>query len=72
VLQFVLKRVESIDPQLATTGRVALRCGVSIAHSATESDARGGDDAGPNLLRSTTMLDDQKGELILPACLGQR
>jgi len=28
------------------------------------SDARGGDGGGPNLLRSSTVLDDQKGELI--------
>src|SRR5262245_6475523 len=29
-------------------------------------DARGGDGGGPNLLRSSAMLDDQKGELIAP------
>src|SRR5262245_21731642 len=29
-------------------------------------DARGGDGGGPNLLRSSAMLDDQNGELIVP------
>src|SRR5262245_29569507 len=29
-------------------------------------DARGGDGGGPNLLRSSAMLDDQNGELIAP------
>ena len=36
------------------------------------TDARGGDGGGPNLLRSQSVLDDQKGELIAPIVLGGR
>jgi cytochrome c oxidase cbb3-type subunit 3 len=35
-------------------------------------DARGGDQGGPNLLRSQVILDDQHGELVLPIVRGAR
>jgi cytochrome c oxidase cbb3-type subunit III len=36
------------------------------------ADLRGGDQGGPNLLRSQTVLNDQSGELILPIVRGGR
>jgi cytochrome c oxidase cbb3-type subunit 3 len=35
-------------------------------------DARGGDQGGPNLLRSQVILDDQHGELVMPIVRGSR
>jgi cytochrome c oxidase cbb3-type subunit 3 len=35
-------------------------------------DARGGDQGGPNLLRSAVVLNDQHGELIMPIVHGER
>ena len=39
---------------------------MSIAASCHGADLRGGDQGGPNLLRSDTVLNDQAGELITP------
>jgi len=36
------------------------------------ADARGGDQGGPNLLRSQIVLNDQHGELIMPIVRGER
>ena len=46
-----------------------LRVTCSACHGA---DLRGGDWAGPNLLRSQVVLSDQQGELILPIVHGAR
>jgi cytochrome c oxidase cbb3-type subunit 3 len=54
------------DPALITrgTGLYGVHC--RVCHGA---DLRGGDQGGPNLLRSDTVLNDQAGELITPVVL---
>src|SRR5262245_15835626 len=51
------------DPAAIERGKTLGAVHCTFCHG---SDARGGDGGGPNLLRSATMLDDQKGELIAP------
>ena len=51
------------DPAAIERGNTLFALNCRFCHG---SDARGGDGGGPNLLRSSTMLDDQKGELIAP------
>lgn len=51
------------DPVAIERGKTLWGVNCTFCHG---PDARGGDGGGPNLLRSTTMLDDQKGELIGP------
>jgi mono/diheme cytochrome c family protein len=51
------------DPASIERGRILWGVNCTFCHG---PDARGGDGGGPNLLRSSTMLDDQKGELIGP------
>ena len=51
------------DPAAVERGKTLWALNCTFCHG---SDARGGDGGGPNLLRSSTMLDDQKGELIAP------
>lgn len=54
------------DPALIArgTGLYGVHC--RVCHGV---DLRGGDQGGPNLLRSDTVLNDQKGELIAPVIL---
>jgi mono/diheme cytochrome c family protein len=50
-------------------GKALYGANCTFCHGA---DVRGGDGGGPNLLRSTTVLDDQRGELLAPVVLGGR
>lgn len=51
------------DPAAIERGKTLWGVNCTFCHG---PDARGGDGGGPNLLRSSTMLDDQNGELIAP------
>jgi cytochrome c oxidase cbb3-type subunit III len=51
------------DPELIKKGKGIYDVYCRACHGA---DLRGGDQGGPNLLRSQTVLNDQGGELILP------
>jgi len=57
------------DPAIVERGRTLYGINCASCHG---PDARGGDQGGPNLLRSQLMLDDQHGELILPVVQGSR
>jgi cytochrome c oxidase cbb3-type subunit III len=50
------------DPAIVERGKALYGVNCNFCHG---SDARGGE-GGPNLLRSALVLNDQKGELILP------
>ena len=49
------------DPAAIARGKATYGVNCTFCHGA---DARGGDGGGPNLLRSSLVLDDQSGELI--------
>ena len=51
------------DPMSIERGKTLWGVNCTFCHGV---DARGGDGGGPNLLRSSIMLDDQNGELIAP------
>lgn len=51
------------DPASIDRGKTLWGVNCTFCHG---PDARGGDGGGPNLLRSSIMLDDQRGELIAP------
>ena len=51
------------DPASIERGRILWGVNCTFCHG---PDARGGDGGGPNLLRSSIMLDDENGELIAP------
>ena len=51
------------DPALIARGQTLFGVNCRLCHGA---DLRGGDMGGVNLLRSHLVLNDQKGELILP------
>lgn len=51
------------DPAVIARGRALYGVNCTACHGA---DLRGGDQGGPNLLRSEIVLTDQKGEKILP------
>lgn len=51
------------DPASIARGKTLWGVNCAFCHG---SDARGGDGGGPNLLRSSAMLDDQNGERIGP------
>jgi cytochrome c oxidase cbb3-type subunit 3 len=51
------------DPALIARGNALYGVNCRLCHGA---DLRGGDQGGPNLLRSQVVFDDQSGELILP------
>ena len=51
------------DPAAIARGKTLYEINCRACHGA---DLRGGDVGGPNLLRSQLVLNDQKGELILP------
>jgi len=51
------------DPEVIARGRTLFGINCAACHGA---DARGGDQGGPNLLRSALVLNDEHGELIQP------
>src|SRR4030095_3882882 len=51
------------DPALIARGNTLYGINCRACHGA---DLRGGDQGGPNLLRSEVVLNDQAGELIMP------
>jgi cytochrome c oxidase cbb3-type subunit 3 len=53
----------TIDSALAARGKTLYEINCRLCHGA---DLRGGDQGGPNLLRSQITLNDQAGELIYP------
>jgi cytochrome c oxidase cbb3-type subunit III len=57
------------DPELVARGKRVYDISCRACHGA---DLRGGDMGGPNLLRSQVALNDQRGELLLPALQGGR
>ena len=57
------------DPALIERGRGLYSVNCTACHGA---DLRGGQLGGPNLLRSLVVLNDQKGELLLPIIRGSR
>ena len=57
------------DPAVIARGRALFGVNCTSCHGA---DLRGGDQGGPNLLRSEIVLTDQKGENILPVVRGGR
>ncbi len=57
------------DPAIIERGRAIYTVSCSACHGA---DLRGGQLGGPNLLRSPVVLNDQRGELILPVVRGSR
>jgi cytochrome c oxidase cbb3-type subunit 3 len=57
------------DPEAIAKGKQLFTTNCVACHGA---DLRGGVTGGPNLLRSATVLMDQKGELILPIVHGAR
>ena len=57
------------DPQLVGRGKLVYDTSCRACHGA---DLRGGDMGGPNLLRSEVMLNDTRGERLLPILQGGR
>jgi cytochrome c oxidase cbb3-type subunit 3 len=57
------------DPALIERGKGLYSINCTACHG---NDLRGGGTGGPNLLRSQVVLNDQKGELILPIVHGSR
>src|SRR4051812_9002860 len=57
------------DPALIARGNGLYGANCRLCHGA---DLRGGDQGGPNLLRSAVVLADQSGELIGPVILNGR
>src|ERR1044071_6664582 len=57
------------DPAAIERGKAIYGTNCTFCHGA---DARGGDGGGPNLLRSSTVLDDQHGELLGPVIVQGR
>jgi cytochrome c oxidase cbb3-type subunit 3 len=57
------------DPAVVARGKTLYQINCVSCHGV---DLRGGDQGGPNLLRSQVVLSDQHGELILPIVRGSR
>ncbi|HLQ78440.1 MAG TPA: c-type cytochrome [Terriglobia bacterium] len=57
------------DPALIARGNGLYGANCRLCHGA---DLRGGEQGGPNLLRSAVVFDDQSGELIAPVVLNGR
>jgi len=57
------------DPAVVERGKAIYDISCRSCHGV---DLRGGDMGGPNLLRSATMLNDDKGELLAPILKGSR
>jgi len=57
------------DPAVVARGKTLYGINCASCHG---HDARGGDQGGPNLLRSQLVLNDQHGELIIPIVHGAR
>jgi cytochrome c oxidase cbb3-type subunit 3 len=66
---FPAKQRPSDDPALVERGRQIYGIACRACHG---PDLRGGDIGGPNLLRSDVMLNDRRGELLLPVVRGSR
>jgi mono/diheme cytochrome c family protein len=60
---FVAYPPRTVNAEAAARGKTLYSLHCQFCHG---SDAHGGDGGGPSLLRSLTVLDDQKGELIAP------
>ena len=60
---FVAYPPRTVDPAAASRGKTLYSLHCTFCHG---SDAHGGDGGGPSLIRSLTVLDDKKGELIGP------
>lgn len=56
-------------PEVIERGKALYSVHCSFCHG---SDARGGGEGGPSLIRSDVMLNDQKGELLAPVVLNGR
>jgi cytochrome c oxidase cbb3-type subunit 3 len=56
-------------PDVIARGKIIYGINCASCHG---PDARGGDQGGPNLLRSQLVLNDQHGELIIPIVQGSR
>ena len=56
-------------PEVIERGKALYSLHCSFCHG---SDARGGGEGGPSLIRSDVMLNDQKGELLAPVVLNGR
>ena len=57
------------DPAIVARGKALYGINCTSCHG---TDLRGGDQGGPNLLRSPVVLEDKDGELILPIVQGSR
>src|ERR1051325_2242696 len=57
------------DPALIARGKTLFQINCVSCHGV---DLRGGDQGGPNLLRSQVVLSDKSGELIQPIVRGAR
>jgi cytochrome c oxidase cbb3-type subunit III len=66
---FPAQQRQLADASVLERGKTLYTINCAACHGA---DARGGDQGGPNLLRSQLVLNDQHGELILPIVRGAR
>jgi cytochrome c oxidase cbb3-type subunit 3 len=66
---FPAQQRQLADAAVIDRGKTLFTINCAACHGA---DARGGDQGGPNLLRSQVVLNDQHGELILPIVRGAR
>jgi cytochrome c oxidase cbb3-type subunit 3 len=66
---FPAQQRQLADAAVIDRGKTLFTINCAACHGA---DARGGDQGGPNLLRSQVVLNDQHGELILPVVRGAR
>ena len=69
VATFPAQQRPPADPAVVARGKSLFEVNCRLCHGA---DLRGGDMGGVNLLRSTLVLNDQHGELILPVVHGGR
>ncbi len=60
---FPAQQREAADPAVVARGKGLFSVNCANCHG---TDLRGGEEGGPNLLRSEVVLDDQDGELIVP------
>ncbi len=69
IFRFPAQQRPPDDPEQIARGKRVYDISCRGCHGA---DLRGGDMGGPNLLRSDAMLNDQKGEALLPILQGAR
>ena len=60
---------KQVPPEVVERGKALYSVHCSFCHG---SDARGGGEGGPSLIRSDVMMNDQKGELLAPVVLNGR